>query len=181
MQPVYKKLWLTEMSIADFNTIYIIEVAMQQKIKQYIEKFDKYTDQLHDMRVVGLLSFALIVLLISWSGVRAIDTNYVLQKEIAQLEQQNQVRQLANNNLRLQNQYFNTDQYLELAARQNFGLAKPGEKEVLVPTSVALAHTTELANSEQVQAANTRAKQPAYQRHFQAWMNFFLHRQTLQD
>lgn len=154
---------------------------MQQKIKQYQEKVEKYTEQLHDMRVVGLLSFALIVLLISWSGVRAIDANYVLQKQISQLEQQNQVDQLGNNNLKLQNQYFNSDQYLELSARQNFGLAKPGEKELIIPVSVAMAHTTNLANSEQVQAASTRAKQPAYQRNFQAWMNFFLHRQTLQD
>jgi cell division protein FtsB len=154
---------------------------MQQKIKQYQEKLEKYTDQLHDIRVVGLLSFALIVLLISWSGVRAIDTNYVLQKQISQLEQQNQVDNLSNNNLRLQNQYFNTNQYLELSARQNFGLALPGEKELLVPTSVALANTTELPDSERVQADTTRAKQPAYQRNFQAWMNFFLHRQTLQD
>ncbi len=169
------------MSIADFNAIYIIEVAMQQKIKQYIEKIDTYTDQLHDIRVIGLLSFAAIVLLISWSGVRAIDANYVLQKQISKLEQQNQVDQLANNNLKLQNQYFNTSQYLELSARQNFGLALPGEKEILVPTSVALAHTTELADSEKVQSDSTRARQPAYQRNFQAWMNFFLHRESLQD
>jgi len=154
---------------------------MHQKIKQYQEKIEQYTGQLQDVRVIGMLSFVAIVLLISWSGVRAIDTNYGLQKQISRLEQQNRVQELSNNNLKLQNQYFTTDQYLELAARQTFGLAKAGEKELIVPASVALAHTVDVTNTEQEQTASTKAKQPAYQRNFQAWMNFFLHRPNLQD
>ncbi len=151
---------------------------MKAKIKEYQAKVQKYTEQLHDVRVLGLLTFTVIVVLISWSGASAIDTNYGLQRQISQLEQQNQVRELANNNLQLQNEYFNTDQYLELAARQNFGLANPGETELLVPRTVAMAHTANLVNTEQQQVASVKAKQPAYQRNFQAWMNFFLHRPT---
>lgn len=152
---------------------------MNEKLKLYQDKIEAYADQLHDVRVLGLLSFALMILLISWSGVKAIDTNYRLQKQISQLEQQNAVAELSNNNLKLQNQYFNTEQYQELAARQNFGLAKPGETELLVSKSVALAHTTDVKNPEDVQTTQTKAKQPAYQRHFQAWMNFFLHRDQI--
>lgn len=154
---------------------------MHQKIKHYQEKIEEYADQLHDVRVIGMLSFVVIVLLVSWSGARAIDTNYALQKQISRLEQQNRVAELANNNIKLENQYFKTDQYLELAARQTFGLAKSGEKELIVPASIALQHTVELPNSEQVQTASTQAKQPTYQRNFQAWMNFFLHRPNVQD
>ena len=155
--------------------------SMHEKLKHYQEKAETYLDQLHDVRVIGLLSFAVMILLISWSGVKAIDTNYKLQKQISQLEQQNAVQELANNNLKLTNQYYNTDQYLELSARQNFGLAKPGETELIVPASVAMAHTITVTSSQETQAAQNKAKQPAYQRHFQAWINFFLHRQTLQD
>lgn len=170
------------MSIADFaRKLYNRSKHMQEKLKIYQDKIEAYADQLHDVRVIGLLSFALMILLISWSGVKAIDTNYRLQKQISQLEQQNAVSQLSNNNLKLQNQYFNTDQYLELAARQNFGLARPGETLLTVPTSVALAHITDVKNPEDVQTTQTKAKQPAYQRHFQSWMNFFLHRQQLSD
>ena len=154
---------------------------MQEKLKIYQDKIEAYADQLHDVRVVGLLTFALMILLISWSGVKAIDTNYRLQKQISQLQQQNDVAGLSNNNLTLQNEYFNNNQYLELAARQNFGLALPGETELLIPTSVAMAHTTDVKNVEDVQTTQTKAKQPAYQRHFQAWMNFFLHRQDLSN
>lgn len=154
---------------------------MHEKLTQYQKKIEEYADQLHDVRVVGLLSFTLMVLFISWGGVRAIDTNYRLQKQISRLEQQSAVEQLENNNMKLQNQYFNTSQYLELTARQNFGLAKPGEKLVTIPTSVALAHTSDVQNTEKVEAIQTKAKQPAYQRNFQAWMNFFLHRQGVGD
>jgi cell division protein FtsB len=142
------------------------------------EKLYAYAEQLRDVRVIGLLVFLGIVLLISWSGAKAIDTNYKLQKQISTLEQQNQVQQLTNKNLQLQNEYYNTPQYLELAARQNFGLAAQGETELIVPKTVALAHTSDLPDPDQKQAAQTKAKQPAYQRHFQAWMDFFLHRQA---
>ena len=82
---------------------------MLQKIKNYLQDIDKWTEQLQDVRVLGLLVFAIVVLLISWSGVRAIDANYALQKQISTLKQQNQVQELANNNLKLQNQYFTTN------------------------------------------------------------------------
>jgi cell division protein FtsB len=148
---------------------------------QYHEKLYAYAEQLRDVRVIGLLVFVAIVLLISWSGAKAIDTNYRLQKQISGMQQQTQVQQLKNKNLQLQNEYYNTPQYLELAARQSFGLAAPGETELVVPRSVALAHTVALPDEDQKQAAKTKARQPAYQRNFQAWMDFFLHRQSPQD
>lgn len=147
---------------------------MFEKLTQY--KNHPYVEQFHDIRAIGLAIFGVIVLLVSWSGAKAIQTNYDLQKQISQLQQENQVQQLENNNLKLQNEYYNTDQYLELQARQNFGLGLPGETELLVPKNVAMAHTVYLAN----QTAQSRAssKQPFYQRNFEAWINFFLHRQS---
>ena len=144
------------------------------------EKQSNYAERLRDVRFVGLLVFLVIALLISWSGVKVINTNYGLQKQISQLSQENAVQQLANTNMQLQNQYYETPQYLDIAARQNFGLAAPGETLLLVPRSVALAHSQALPDQTQAQQAIARSKQPAYQRHFQAWMNFFLHRQTAQ-
>jgi cell division protein FtsB len=154
---------------------------MHEKLKHYQEKAETYLDQLHDVRVIGLLSFAVMILLISWSGVKAIDTNYKLQKQISTLDQQNAVQELANNNLSLTTQYYKSNQYLELTARQNFGLAQPGETELIVPAGVALAHTITITNTQETQAAQTKAQQPAYQRHFQSWINFFLHRQSTEN
>lgn len=120
--------------------------------------------------------FVVIVLLISWSGVKAIDTNFGLQKQISGLQQQDALLQLSNTNAQLSNEYYNTSQYLELAARENLGLAAPGEKELVVPADVALAHTVTLAQDTTAPATKATAGQPTYVRHFQDWVDFFLHR-----
>lgn len=135
-----------------------------------------YAKRLNDPRFLGQIVFVVIVLLISWSGIKTIQTNYGLQKQISALDQQNQLQKLENQNLALKNDYYKSNQYLELAARQNFGLAKPGEKLIVVPESTALAHTVDIP----VQSADaaTKAKQPTYQRNFQSWVDFFLHRQN---
>lgn len=145
---------------------------------QYKQKTLFYLQRLGDARFAGQVVFVVIVLLISWSGVKTIQTNYGLQKQISALQEQNSLQQLQNDNLTLQNQYFNSNQYLELAARQNFGLAASGEKEVVVPASVAQAYTVNLPSQSKPDAA--KAKQPAYQRNFQSWVDFFLHRQGSQ-
>lgn len=147
---------------------------MLGKIKNYLQAI--FWQAIRDVRVAGLLAFLVIVLLISWSGVKVIESNYRLQQQIAQLQQKNQIAQLADDNLALQNEYLNTNQYLELAARQNFGLGAPGETELLVPESVALKHVLNLP----APAASTHSasRQPAYQRNLSAWVNFYLHRQS---
>lgn len=137
-----------------------------------------YAVSLRDVRVAGQALFAVIVLLVSWSGVKAIDANYVLEKQIATLQQQNAVQQLEDSNLQLQNNYYNSDQYLELSARQNFGLAAPGEKELIVPQNVALSYTVAEPKSA---AKQTVANTPGWQRNLQAWLDFFLHRPPPQD
>ena len=150
---------------------------MLEKVKPYIHKAELFVRQLRDVRFAGQVLFVIIVLLISWSGVKAIDTNYGLQKQISALQQQNHVQQLEDNNLQLQNEYYNTNQYLELSARQNFGLANPGETELIVPQNVADAYAVQLPATTQA-TDKPSDKLPAYQRNFENWVNFFLHRQN---
>ena len=75
----------------------------------------------------------------------------------------------------LRNKYLETDQFLELAARRQFGKAAPGETELLIPKSVALAHTVDPLKTNKTIASTQTVKRPTYQRHFQAWIDFFLH------
>jgi cell division protein FtsB len=150
---------------------------MIEKAKTLFNKYYPYLFELQDVRVAGFVVFGIVVLLISWSGVKAIDTNYKLQKQISQLHQENQVFELDNANTQLQNEYFKSNQYLELSARQNLGLALPGETELIVPKSVALKYTVE-PPSEKAKEAQASAKTSAFQKNFQAWVNFFLHRSS---
>jgi cell division protein FtsB len=146
---------------------------MLEKLKQ-LPNNPKLT-QFRDVRAVGLLLFLAVVLMVSWSGAKVIQKNYELQKQISQLRQENAVQDLANNNLKLQNQYFNTDQYLELQARQDFGLGQPGEKLILVPRDVAMSFIKADTGGDEKSAPTVH--QPAYQRNFEAWIDFFMHRQ----
>jgi cell division protein FtsB len=152
---------------------------IQNKVRPYLHKLHAYILTLRDVRNVGVLVFTVILLLITWSGIKAIQTNYGLQKQISQLQQENDVQKLKNGNQAFQNQYYGTDQYKEITARQNLGLGAPGETELLVSTEVALAHTV---HQPGVETAQTQVpKQPLWQRNFQAWINFFLHRGSTLD
>jgi cell division protein FtsB len=150
------------------------KINIRNKFEPYLATARDYILSLRDVRNVGLLVFTVIVLLISWSGVKSIQTNYGLQKQISRLNQENQVKKLQNTNLALQNRYYGSAQYLEVSARQNLGLASPGETELLVPDTVALQHT--VAPPSEKTASAEVPQQAAWQRNFQAWMDFFLHR-----
>jgi hypothetical protein len=85
------------------------------------------------------------------------------------------VQKLENENLQLQNKYYESNQYLELSARQNFGLANSGETEILVPQNVALAYTT-TPPATAMKQISTKSQLPTSQRNFESWVDFFLHR-----
>jgi cell division protein FtsB len=132
--------------------------------------------QLKDIRVIELIVFCFIFLLVSWSSVSVIQQNYDLQKQIARLEEKNQIQQLENSNQKLKNEYYNSDQYLELQARSAFGKGAPGERLLLVPKKVALSKTVDLSKAKMAAASDKVADKPIYQKHFEAWMDFFSRR-----
>lgn len=143
---------------------------MQEKIKEYLKH--PAAQNLNDTRVLGLIAFGAIALLVTWSGVKSIQTNYELQKQISELTQQNSVKKLGNTNLQLKNEYLKTDQYLELSARQKFGKAAPGETVYIVPKEVALANSVEVEKKTDVKTEKEAAK-PGYQKNLEAWGDFF--------
>lgn len=157
---------------------------MFAKLKQHYKDINErgfdhpFLAQFRDVRAIGLVLFLAVALMVSWSGVKVIQSNYELQKQISQLEQEIAVQKLANDNLKLQNQYFQTDQYLELKARQDFGLGAHGETQLIVPRAVAEKYVARAAVSPPPQVQDI--KQAAWQRNFQAWLDFFMHRESLQ-
>ena len=141
-----------------------------------IKKLQKYSlwNNLRDIRFLGFLVFGLLVVLASWSGVKVIETNYDLQKQAAQIDQQNQLQELTNKNLKLENEYYNTDTYLELTARKQLGKGAPGETLILVPKEVALAHVKALPETKPIlPTKQLEEQQPGYQKNFRDWLDFF--------
>jgi cell division protein FtsB len=129
---------------------------------------------------VALYIFALIVLAITWSGIKTIQSNYELQKQVSVLKQQNAVLDLQNQNTKLKNQYYATDQYLDLAARQDLGLAAPGEQVLLISKATALKYTNPAiaAAAAKTTSVNT---QPQFIKNIEAWRDFLLGRSVSSD
>jgi cell division protein FtsB len=142
----------------------------------------KKAKQLADVRNIVLYIFGIVVLAIAWSGAKTVQSNYELQKKISILRQENNLLYLGNSNTYLQNQYYNTDQYLELSARQNLGLAAPGEHVLLIPSQVAMRYVDpslgKTAASTQTQSPDNR---PRYVKNLEAWRDFLLGRRLFSN
>lgn len=141
---------------------------------------NKRVKQLLDVRNIVLYVFAIIVLAITWSGVKAVQKNYELQKQASVLNQENQVIELENANLALKNKYLETEQYLELAARQNLGMAAPGEKVLLVPKNTALQYVDEPAE-ESTEGEELATEPKGYRKNLQDWRDFLLGRKLFDE
>lgn len=124
--------------------------------------------------MLGLIIFGAIALLVSWSSIRVIEMNYKLQQKLARMEEETKLLEMENTNKKLENEYYHTDQYLELQARKQFGKAAPGETVLIVPESIALANTINLNPDENQNKAKT-SKKSFYQENFEAWVDFFFH------
>ena len=165
---------LTDESISDLSESYIMVLSMKNKIKILLHRIAGLAQRFSDLQFVGQVIFVIIVLLVSYSGVKYIQVNYSLQRQISSLKQQNDVQRLKNENQKLQNEYFKSKQYLELAARQNSPLAAPGERELDVPKTVANSYVADIPYDS---PAKVIVAQPVvHQQNFQAWIDFFLHR-----
>lgn len=152
---------------------------MEEKTKKQLEALRSYVHSLRDIRTLGILVFVVVLLVMTWSGIKVVDTNYGLQKQINEMQQKTDVAKLQNETLKLRNEYYATKTYEELSARQNFGLALPGETEVLVPKEVALAKITPVQETDA--AVKDTGDTPFYKKNFRDWMTFFLHRENLQQ
>lgn len=92
--------------------------------------------------------------------------NYDLQKEVNYKKRELQFAELETARLQLENRYYKTDEYQELAVRKNLGLVMPGERVLILP-----------ANSPAVKAADKAASttievQKEERSNYQQWMDF---------
>lgn len=98
-----------------------------------------------------------------WSTISAIQRNFKLQQQVDALAQEVSLEALQNKTLQLQETYYNSDQYLELSARERLGVAQPGEKLlVLPPNTVKPAQDTPTPTSQTPIAARSNFAQWMY-------------------
>lgn len=68
-----------------------------------------------------------------WGSLGVMQRNYTLQKELDDKSRQLIVAQLDTASAQLEQRYYQTDEYKELAVRQRLGLAAPGESVLILP------------------------------------------------
>ncbi len=99
-----------------------------------------------------------------WGSLGVMQRNYDLQKQLDYKQRQLQLAQLQTTSLQLESRYYQTPEYQELAARQDLGLALPGESVLILPPNSQAA----------INADNVTQATPTVQKvgNFVQWMNF---------
>lgn len=109
---------------------------MQEKIKSKIS-----TTRIRELFTLYQISVMVIIVIsfsILWAGIRVVQRNYILLKQVSVLEQEIELMKISVANQKLMNEYYSTDSYGEIAARRLLNKSMPGEKLMLVPKSLAL-------------------------------------------
>lgn len=140
---------------------------MLTKIKDFLAA--KKMRSLFNASSLGTYVIGIVALSVAWSSIKVIQRNYQLLKQISTLEQQVAVAEVRVENQKLQNQYYQSDAFLELAARRQFNKAAPGEQLLIVPKSVALAKVPDVTVPT---ASTAETEQPQKLSNWQAWLQF---------
>jgi hypothetical protein len=102
----------------------------------------------------------------AWGSVEMMQRNFELQKEIDSKSRQQKLTELQTQNLLFEQRYYKSSEYQELAVRERLGLAKPGEKAIILPANTEAAKNADLLLMQ-------KAVQPVEStNNFQQWMNF---------
>ena len=112
----------------------------------------------------GVLLIALL-LMISWvwGTVDAIQKNFELQRQVDTLSQQIGYQELENETLGFENQYYQSNEYLRLSAREHLSKAEPGEKLLTLPPNTV--HDSPVAAAPVTTPITKRSN-------FQQWLYF---------
>ncbi len=105
-----------------------------------------------------------------WGTVVTLQRNFTYQQQVDALEETLELESLRNENLRFQQTYFRSDEFLELSARQRIGKASPGEKLIILPDSRNIVDTT--GSEDQLTNRNVSVS------NLSQWLRFFFGRDT---
>ena len=117
--------------------------------------------------VVGVV-IGVTIIAVSLNTSSVILQNYQLEREVRTANQKVSIAEIELANQRLNNQYFQTDAFLEIAARKQLSKGVNGEKLVIVPKSVALAQVPTIAEPEIVSLDVSKSDLSNFER----WVKF---------
>lgn len=101
----------------------------------------------------------------AWGSIEMMQRNYGLQKELDAKTRERTLLELETANLALQQRYYKSSEYQELAVRERVGLANPGEKALILPPNTQAA-----VDADKVISGTVEPVEPAT--NFEQWVNF---------
>lgn len=128
----------------------------------------KYLTANNAVIVIGLMIAAGWV----WGSLGVMQRNYGLQKELDDKSRQLIMAQLDTDNAKLEQRYYNTNEYKELAVRERLGLGTPGESVLILPPN------TQTAKDADKNLTATTTVELAPISNFGQWMNFLFGRNS---
>ena len=102
-----------------------------------------------------------------WGSLQVMQRNFALQKEVDQKQRLLELTQLQKDSLALQQRYYQTDEYKELAARETLGLVMPGEKLIILP-----ANSQVVINADKTVTQQTNPAPQQTTTNMEQWLNF---------
>lgn len=103
----------------------------------------------------------------AWGSIEVMQRNYNLQKRVDAKLREQKLTELETENLALQQKYYQTSEYQELAVRERLGLVMPGEKVLILPPNSQAAKDADALAADKPPVAATRPPS-----NFEQWMNF---------
>ncbi len=131
------------------------------------EKIKTKLKPLLTLNNVMLVAALILALSWAWSTISIMSRNYDLERQVQQAQLNNQISKLQNENLKLEQAYYQTNEYLELSARSLLNKANPGEHVVVLPNTNSQGVATQVTVS-----SNTSANES----NFEQWIDFLFGR-----
>ena len=100
-----------------------------------------------------------------WGSLGVMQRNYNLQKEVDYKKRQLELTELQKTSLELQQRYYQTSEYQELAAREALGLVQPGESVLILPENSQAAKSADTATVTSTQVVDQTSN-------LEQWVNF---------
>lgn len=102
-----------------------------------------------------------------WGSLQAMQRNFTLQRQVDDQRRLLELTQLQRDSLELQQRYYQTDEYRELAARDSLGLVLPGENVIILPPN-----SPEVIESDKSAGATRVVSDEPSASNLEQWLNF---------
>jgi len=102
-----------------------------------------------------------------WGSLSVMQRNYDLQKDLELKKRQLQLAEVETKSIELENRYYQTREYQELAVRKSLGLVMPGESVLILPDNTQAAKDADAKLDTKV--SNVTIEE---QSNYKQWMDF---------